>query len=45
MYGTLREAIIFWNNLTSSLIERGFELNPYDPCVINKTVNGKKLTV
>ena len=45
MYGNLRAALIFWKNLTSSLIERGFELNPYDPCVANKTVNGKQLTL
>ena len=23
----------------------GFELNPYDPCVANKTINGKQLTL
>ena len=23
----------------------GFELNPYDPCVTNKTINGKQLTL
>ena len=45
MYGTLRADLIFWKNLTSSLIERGFELIQYYPCVANKTVNGKQLTV
>ena len=23
----------------------GFEINPYNPCVVNKRVNGKQLTV
>ena len=23
----------------------GFELNPYDPCVANKTINGKQITL
>ena len=23
----------------------GFELNPYDPCVANKIINGKQLTL
>ena len=23
----------------------GFELNPYDPCIANKTINGKQLTL
>jgi hypothetical protein len=27
------------------LLEWGFEANPYDPCVMNKTVEGQKLTV
>ena len=41
----LQAALLFWGNLTSSLQEWGFEINPYDWCVANKTVNGKKMTV
>jgi hypothetical protein len=28
-----------------SLKSKGFKLNPYDPCVANKQVNGEQLTV
>jgi hypothetical protein len=45
LYGTLRAARLFWEKLSSKLIEWGFKRNPYDPCVMNKTVNGKQLTV
>ena len=41
LYGTLQAALLFWQNLTSSLQEWGFEKNPYDWCVENKTVNRK----
>ncbi len=29
----------------ADLESNGFKLNPYDPCVANKTVNGKQMTV
>ena len=31
--------------MTSSLQEWGFEVDPYDWCVANKTVGGKQMTV
>ena len=31
--------------LTKALLSYGFELNPYDPCVVNKMVNGEQLSV
>jgi hypothetical protein len=31
--------------LSSQLQEWGFELNPYDFCVANKTINGKQCTI
>ena len=45
LYGTLQAALLFWRNLTSSLQEWGFEINPYNWCVANKTVDGKQMTV
>ena len=45
LYGTLQASLLFWQNLTSSLQEWGFEVNPYGWCVENKTVDGKKMTV
>ena len=42
MYRTLLAALIFWKNLSAQLLKWGYELNPYDPCVANKIVNGKQ---
>ena len=41
LYGMLRAALLFYKRLRSTLEEMGFEINPYDPCVANKMVNGK----
>ena len=41
LYRTLQASILFWKNLTNTLIEWGFEINPYDWCVANKMVNNK----
>ena len=27
------------------MLKCGFEVNPYDPCVVNKMVDGKQLTI
>ena len=45
IYGTLKAALLFWKKLSASLIDRGFEINPYDWCVANKTINGNQCTV
>ena len=45
LYGTLRAAIQFWNLLSDLLKSWGYIPNPYDPCVMNKMVNGKQCTV
>ena len=46
LYGTLQAALLFWINLSTFLTEElGFELNPYDPCVANKMINGKECTI
>jgi len=45
LYGTLKAALLFWQDLTKILKEDGFEINPYDWCVANKMVNGKQITV
>jgi hypothetical protein len=45
LYGTLRAARLFWEKMRDKLSEWGFEPNPYDHCVMNKTVNGRQLTV
>jgi Reverse transcriptase (RNA-dependent DNA polymerase) len=45
LYGTIRAARLFWEKLSGKLQEWGFNANKYDPCVANKMVNGKQLTV
>ena len=45
LYGLLRSALLFYKKLVGDLEGEGFVLNAYDPCVANKTVNGKQMTV
>ena len=45
LYGTLRAALLFWILLTTTLMEWGFEVNPYDWCVANKNIDGKQCTI
>ena len=45
LYGLLQAALLFYEKLSADLQEYGFKINPYDPCVANKDVNGKQMTV
>ncbi len=45
MHGLLRSALLFYKKLVADLERAGFKLNPYDPCVANKTINGTQMTV
>jgi hypothetical protein len=45
LYGTLQAALLFWEDLSGFLINKlGFKPNPYDSCVMNKTINGRQCT-
>jgi hypothetical protein len=44
IYGTIIASLLFYNNFVKTLECNGFELNPYDPCVGNRTINGKQQT-
>ena len=44
IYGTLKEALLFYNKFTTNMKNYSFNINPYDCCVANKIVNGKQLT-
>jgi len=37
--------MLFWKDLTKSLTDWGFIVNPYDRCVMNKVIDGKQCTV
>ena len=45
LYGLLKSVLEFYNKLRSNLEENGFIINSYDPCVANKVVNDKQMTV
>ncbi len=41
----MKSALLFYRKLIKELKGMGFEINPYDPCVANKFVDGKQMTV
>ena len=45
LYGCVRSALLWYNLFTALLKDRGFVLNPYDPCIANATINGKQCTI
>ncbi len=45
LYGMMKSALLFYRKLISELKGMGFEVNPYDPCVVNKMVNGSQMMV
>jgi hypothetical protein len=45
LYGTMVASLLYYRKFTKSLTEIGFELNPYDPCVANKMIEGKQMTI
>jgi hypothetical protein len=45
LYGIMKAALLYYQRFVKDLISIGFEINPYDPCVANKTVKHKQLTV
>ena len=44
LYGLLKSPLLFYKTLRGELESMGFEVNPYDPCVANKTAKGSQLT-
>ena len=40
----MKSALLFYRKLISELKGMGFEINPYDPCVVNKMINGSQMT-
>jgi len=45
LYGTMVASLLYYRKFTNSLKSKNFVMNPYDPCVWNKMVNGKQLTI
>jgi hypothetical protein len=45
LHGCVKSALLWYDLFSSVLVERGFILNPYDPCVANCMINGKQCTI
>jgi hypothetical protein len=45
LYGCIESAKLWYDFLTDTLAKEGFQVNPLEPCVMNKTVQGKQCTV
>ena len=45
VYGMMKSALLFYRKLVADLLSLGFTINPYDPCVANKIIDGKQLTI
>jgi hypothetical protein len=45
LYGMMKSALLFYRKLIAELRDMGFTINPYDPCIANKMVNGSQMTV
>jgi len=45
LYGIMVASLMFYEKLVAALKSYGFEFNPYDACVANKTVDGSVVTI
>ncbi len=45
LYGMMKRALLFYQKLVSELRLMGFIINPYNPCVAHKIVDGNQLTL
>ena len=45
LYGIMKAALLYYEHFVRDITAIGFKLNPYDPCVANKIVRGKQLTI
>ena len=45
LYGIMKAALLYYQRFVQDLLSINFIINPYDPCVANKFVKHKQLTV
>ena len=45
LYGMLQLSLLYYKKFRKDLEEQGFKVNPYDPCVANRMINGNQHTV
>lgn len=45
LHGTMVTSLLHYRKFTKSLTDIGFEINPCNPCVANKIIDGKQITI
>jgi hypothetical protein len=45
LYGTMVASLLYYRKFAKSLTDIHFIINPYDPCVANKIIRGKQMTM
>ena len=45
IYGMIESALLWYSLYTEVLQKEGFEINPYDRCVANKSIDGTQCTI
>jgi hypothetical protein len=45
LYSMMKTVLLFYRKLVSEHKSMGFVINPYDPCIANKIVDGHQLTL
>ena len=45
LYGMLQSSLLYYKKFWKDLEEIGFKINPYDPCVANRMINGTQHTI
>ena len=45
LYGCMQSAMLWYETLKGYLEGMGYKINPYNPCVTNKAIDGGKCTV
>jgi hypothetical protein len=45
LYGTMVTSLLYYRKFIKSLTDIGFVINPYDPCIANKMIEGEQMTI
>ena len=45
IYRCIQSALLWYDLYSNKLKDMGFEINPYDKCIANKTINGNHFTI
>ena len=45
VYEMMKSALLFYRKLVADLTSLGCVINSHDPCVANKMINGKQMTI